>query len=46
MAGCCHCRDVAIVERFKQESVYGLSAGTKKRGHGREVAVGEGSAVN
>ena len=29
-SGCCHCREVAVVKRFKQESMYGLSAGTKK----------------
>ena len=32
---------VAIVERFKQEVMYGLSAGTKKSGCCREVAVVE-----
>ena len=39
---------VADVERFKQESMYGLSAGAKKRkkkGHCREVAVSGGSTV-
>ena len=30
---------VAVVERFKQESMYGLSAGTKNRGLGGYVAV-------
>ena len=35
---------VAVAERFKHESVYGLSAGTKK-GHCREVAVTGGSTV-
>ena len=30
---------VAVVERFKQELMYGLSAGTKKSGRCREVAV-------
>ena len=33
---------VAVVERFKQELImYGLSAGTKKSGRYREVAVVE-----
>ena len=32
---------VAVVERFKQELMYGLSAGTKKCGRCREVAVVE-----
>ena len=32
---------VAVVERFKQELMYGLSPGTKKCGHCREVAVVE-----
>ena len=32
------CKEVAVVERLKQDSVYGLSA--KKNGHCREVAVG------
>ena len=32
---------VAVVERFKQELMYGLSAGTKKSGRCREVAVVE-----
>jgi len=36
-SGCC--REVAAVERFKQESMYGLSA--QKSGHCREVAVVE-----
>ena len=31
------CREMAIVETYKQESMYGLSA--KKSGHCREVAV-------
>ena len=34
-SGCC--REVAIVERFKQESMYGLSA--IKSGRCREVAI-------
>ena len=34
---------MAVGERFKQESMYGLSA--KKGGHCREVAVTEGSTV-
>ena len=38
-SGCCRCREV------KQESTYGLSAGTKKSSHCREVAVGAGSIV-
>ena len=32
---------MAVVERFKQELLYGLSAGTKKCGRCREVAVVE-----
>ncbi len=36
---------VAVVERFKQEVMYGLSAGTKKSGRCREVAVNGGSTV-
>ena len=36
---------MAIVERFKQELMYGLSAGTKKSGRNREVAVSGGSTV-
>ena len=32
---------VAVVERFKQEVMYGLSAGTTKSGRCREVAVVE-----
>ena len=35
-----HCRKVAVVERFKKESMYGLSA--KKW---REVAVSEASTL-
>ena len=38
-SGRCRCREVAVVERFKQELMYGLSAGTKKNGRYREVAV-------
>ena len=34
---------MAVVERFKQESMYELSA--KKSGHCREVAVSGGSTV-
>ena len=34
---------MAIVERLKQESMYGLSA--KKKGHCREVAISGGSPV-
>ena len=40
-SGRCRCREVAVVERFKQELMYGLSAGTKKSGRYREVAVVE-----
>ena len=40
-SGRCRCREVAVVGRFKQEVMYGLSAGTKKRGRCREVAVVE-----
>ena len=40
-SGRCRCREVAVVERFKQELMYGLSAGTKKCGRCREVAVVE-----
>ena len=40
-SGRCHCREVAVVERFKQELMYGLSAGTKKSSRYREVAVVE-----
>ena len=36
---------VAVVERFKQELRYGLSAGTKQSGRCREVAVSGGSTV-
>ena len=32
---------MAVVERFKQEVMYGLSSGTKKGGRCREVAVVE-----
>ena len=38
-------REVAVVERFKEESMYGLSAGIKKSGRCREVAVTGGSTV-
>ena len=43
--GHCSCREVAIVERLKQGSMYGLSAaGTKKAdSHCREVAVSGGA---
>ena len=38
---------MAVVERFKQESMYGLSAGTKQKCDGcREVAISGGSTVN
>ena len=40
-SGRCHCREVAVVERFKQTLMCGLSAGTKKSGCCREVAVVE-----
>ena len=40
-SGRCRCREVAVVERFKQELMYGLSAGTKKCGCCREMAVVE-----
>ena len=40
-SGRCRCREVAVVERFKQELMYGLSAGRKKSGRCREVAVVE-----
>ena len=38
---------VAVVERCKQEPMFGLSAGIKKKksGHCREVAVSGGSTV-
>ena len=36
---------VAVVERFKQELMYGLSAWTKKCGRCGEVAVSGGSTV-
>ena len=31
-SGRCRCREVAVVERFKQVLMYGLSARTKKSG--------------
>ena len=34
---------VAVVERFKQESMYGLSVGAKKKWRLSEVAVSGGS---
>ena len=40
-SGRCRCREVAVVERFKQELMYGVSAGKKKFGRYREVAVVE-----
>ena len=40
-SGRCRCREVAVVERFKQELMYGLSAKTEKSGRYREVAVVE-----
>ena len=33
------CTEVAIVEKFKLESMYGLPASTKKSGSYREVAI-------
>ena len=40
-------RLVAVVDRFKQESMYGLSAGTKQKCDCcREVAISGGSTVN
>ena len=36
---------VAVVERFKQELMYALSAGTKQGGCCREVAVSRSSTV-
>ena len=45
LSGCCRCREVAVVERIKQELMYGLSAGTKKCGRCGEVAVSGGSTV-
>ena len=39
-----HCREVAVVERLKQEWMYGLSA-KKKNGHCVEVVVSGGSIV-
>ena len=36
---------VAVVERFQQESMYRLSAGTEKRSRDREVAVSGDSNV-
>ena len=40
-SGRCRCREVAVVERFKQELMYGLSAGTKRSGRYREEAIVE-----
>ena len=37
------CTEVAVVERFKKESTYGLSIRTKKSGHCEEVATSGGS---
>ena len=36
---------VAVVERFKQELIYGLSSGTKNSGCCGEMAVSGGSTV-
>ena len=44
-SGRCRRREVAVVERFKQELMYELSAGTKKCGRCREVAVSGGLTV-
>ena len=47
--GRCHCGEVAVVERFKQEAMYGLSAGTEGEKVAvacKEVAVSRGSTVN
>ena len=38
----CSCREVAVIERFEQESKYGLSAVTKKSDCCGEVAVSGG----
>ena len=38
-SGHCCCREMTVTERFKQEAMYGLSAGSKK------VAVSRGSTV-
>ena len=38
-SGRCRCREVAVIERLEQQSMYGLSAETKK------VAVSDGSTV-
>ena len=42
-----HCKEVAVVERLKQESMYGLFCpqGRKKNGRCREVAVSGRSTV-
>ena len=37
---------IAVVERFQQEPMYGLSAGTKVSGRCRKVAVSGGSILN
>ena len=42
---CCRHREIAVVETFKQEVMYGLSTRTKESGHCREVAVSTGSTV-
>ena len=36
---------IAVVERFQQEPMYGLSAGTKVSGRCREVAVSGGAII-
>ena len=36
---------VVVVQRFKEESMYGLFAGTKEKGRFREVAVSGSSTV-
>ena len=38
-------KQVAVVERLKQERMYGLSAGTQTSGRCREVAVSGGATV-
>ena len=43
IGGGCRYREVAVVERFQQGSMYGLSDGTKSSGRCREVAVIGGS---
>ena len=40
-SGRCRCEDFTVVGRFKPESMYGLSFGTKQSGLCRKVAVVE-----